>query len=143
MLRRAVFAFAVFLCSALVFGQCDSLRMRLLGSWDCPTDDLSGKGEIYIGKIGNYIILGKHTCAYAQSDSIWILDVSDPTLPELSTIYVDTAFSDTIAMVRWLITHEVGSDSDYIYAGFIRGRDYFRVLGFHATNPLPLHPWAS
>jgi len=104
---RIIFVFSLLsLAFALCFGQCDSLRMRLVGTWECPTGDMSGDNGGCIGKIGDYVILAQKTNAYADCDSLWIIDVSDPEVPELETVYTDTAFSDTFSSIRWFTCKE-------------------------------------
>ena len=139
MSRFILFVLVVVFVVAGAFGQCDSLRMRLLGTWECPTDDMAGDNSGCIGKIGDYVILAQKTNAYANCDSLWIIDVSDPTSPYLATVYTDTAFSDTFSSIRWFTYKEVNDDSGYIYVGYVSaggyGREYFRVLKLTAGNP--------
>ncbi len=120
-----------------VFGQCDSLNMRLVGSWECPSDDLYGYNGV-IGKIGNYVILAvtRRMTGHEQPDSLWIIDVSTPSSPDTAIIYADTAFSDTPAVIRWFTFKEESEDSGYIYVGYNGGgREYFRVLKLKDGNP--------
>ena len=123
----------VFLLS-LAFSQ-DSLHMRFVGSWECPSDDLGGGGEWFarVRKIlDDYLVLGAY-----EGDTLWILDVSDPSSPSVALCYADTAFSDEPALIEGF---EVKKDSGYIYVAYRKPdtteRDiYVRILRLIA-NPL-------
>jgi len=109
--------------------------MRFVGSWECPSDDLGGGGEWFarVRKIlDDYLVLG----AYG-GDTLWILDVSDPSSPSVALCYADTAFSDEPALIEGF---EVKKDSGYIYVAYRKPdtteRDiYVRILRLVA-NPL-------
>ena len=121
---------------SLSFSQ-DSLNMRFVGSWECPSDDLGGGGEWFarVRKIlDDYLVLG----AYG-GDTLWILDVSDPSSPSVALCYADTAFSDEPALIEGF---EVKKDSGYIYVAYRKPdtteRDiYVRILRL-VENPLQM-----
>jgi len=122
----------VFLLS-LAFSQ-DSLHMRFVGSWECPSDDLGGGGEYFarVRKIlDDYLVLGA-----LDGDSLWILDVSDPSSPSVALCYADTAFSDEPAKIEGF---EVKKDSGYIYVAYRKPESshdiYVRVLRL-VPNPV-------
>lgn len=81
--------------------------MIRFGTWECPTADMSGDNSGCIGKIGDYIILAQKTNAYANCNSLWIIDVSDSSTPTLAAVYTDTVFSDTFSSIRWFTCKEV------------------------------------
>ena len=117
---------------SLSFSQ-DSLNMRFVGSWECPSDDLGGGGEYFarVRKIlDDYLVLGA-----LDGDSLWILDVSDPSSPSVALCYADTAFSDEPGKIKGF---EVKKDSGYIYVAYRKPGTYdtyVRLLRF-IPNPL-------
>ena len=136
-MRRVIFgSVLVFALAGLVFPQ-DSLHMRFVGSWECPSDDLGGGGEWFarVRKIlDDYLVLGAY-----EGDTLWILDVSDPSSPSVALCYADTAFSDEPALIEGF---EVKKDSGYIYVAYRKPdtteRDiYVRILRL-VENPLQM-----
>jgi hypothetical protein len=111
--------------------------MRLRGTWECPSFDLRGQ-KSSIGVIGNYVILATNAGYIAPygSDTLWIIDVSDPDSPYTALTYTDTAFSATPALINWFVVKELSEDSGFIYAEFTGGgRQYFKVLQLDSGNP--------
>jgi len=144
--KCAIFVLVVVFLVGVASGQCDSLNMRFVGSWECPTHDLDVygpdcPGNAHIGKIGNYIIMGSTNFRWNDTlpeahDSLWIIDASDPFAPEVALSYTDTAFESSPAKIRYFVCEEKSPDSGYIYVGYGGGgREYFRVLKFKANPP--------
>ena len=135
--RFIVFCFVVLLLVCGAFAQCDSLRMTLVGSWECPTNDLA-HFSASIGKIGNYVFLGAawETWTPYDYDTLWVIDVTTAESCSTIMIYTDTAFASEPAKIRWFTVNELCNDSGYVYIEYYGGgRNYFRVLKFK-HNPL-------
>ena len=97
MFKRLSVLFVFLSIFSFAFPQ-DSLHMRFVGSWECPSDDLGGGGEYFarVRKIlDDYLVLGAY-----EGDTLWILDVSDPSSPSVALCYADTAFSDEPALIE-------------------------------------------
>ena len=141
MFKRIAF-FVILIAVVSVHAQCDSLRMTLVGSWECPTNDLAGLRG-FIGKIGDYVIIAQAGGeGYEPSDSLWVIDVSTAESCSTVVIYADTAFETEPALIYAITSKEENSDSGYIYVGYFNedtlgARRYFRVLKFK-TNPLSI-----
>jgi len=116
-MSRIIFVVSFFLLAfCLCFGQ-DSLNMRRIGTWIAPdTVGFYGWPSNSFTVIGNKAFLGSG----AGGGTIWQIDISDPTSPELDTVFASTGGS-------------LGSWGYYLYAC---GGRRLRIFDTRQTPPL-------
>ncbi len=64
--------------------------MQVVGSWRCPTGDLSDPWVGGIEVLGDYVVMARFHWRREGSDTLWIIDVSDKKNPTLAATYVET-----------------------------------------------------
>jgi len=118
-MRRFIFVVVLFLLAfCLCFGQADSLNMRRIGTWIAPdTVSFYGWPSTAFTVIGDKAFLGSG----AGGGTIWQIDISDPTSPELDTVFVGRG--------------SLGSWSHYLYAA---GGRHLQVFDVTQTPPIML-----
>ena len=88
--RKLIILILISLTLSLAFPQ--GYNMQVVGSWRCPTGDLSDPWVGGIEILGDYVIMARFDWRWEGSDTLWIIDVSDKKNPTLAATYVETTF---------------------------------------------------
>jgi len=103
MTRKLIILILIILPLSLAIPQ--GYNMQVVGSWRCPTGDLSDPWVGGIEVLGDYVVMAKfYDWSYEGSDTLWIIDVSDKKNPTLAAIYVETTLCPRPAIVNNFVT---------------------------------------
>jgi len=101
--RKLIILILTLLAFSLAFPQ--GYNMQVVGSWHCPTGDLSDPWVGGIEVLGDYVIMAKfYDLSWEGSDTLWIIDVSDKKNPILAATYVETTLCPRPAIVKNFVT---------------------------------------
>jgi len=101
--RKPIILILILLIFSLAFPQ--GYNMQVVGSWRCPTGDLSDPWVGGIEVLGDYVIMAKfYDLSWEGSDTLWIIDVSDKKNPILAATYVETTLCPRPAIVKNFVT---------------------------------------
>ena len=100
--RKLIILILTTLALSLAFPQ--GYNMRIVGSWRCPTGDLSDPWVGGIEVLGDYVIMARFHWRREGSDTLWIIDVSDKKNPTLAATYVETTLCPMPARIDNFVT---------------------------------------
>ena len=96
--RKLIILILILFALSLAFPQ--GYNMQVVGSWRCPTGDLSDPWVGGIEVLGDYVIMARFHWRWEGSDTLWIIDVSDKKNPTLAATYVETTLCYRPALVN-------------------------------------------
>ena len=100
--RKLIILILTTLALSLAFPQ--GYNMQIVGSWRCPTGDLSDPWVGGIEVLGDYVIMARFHWRREGSDTLWIIDVSDKKNPNLAATYVETTLCPRPARINNFVT---------------------------------------
>ncbi|RKZ32814.1 hypothetical protein DRQ27_01685 [bacterium] len=98
MTRKLIILILTLLALSLAIPQ--GYNMQVVGSWRCPTGDLSDPWVGGIEVLGDYVIMARFHWRREGSDTLWIIDVSDKKNPTLAATYVETTLCPMPARIN-------------------------------------------
>ncbi|RKZ30016.1 hypothetical protein DRQ27_05300, partial [bacterium] len=102
MTQKLIILILILLAFCLAFPQ--GYNMQVVGSWRCPTGDLSNPWVGGIEVLGDYVIMARFHWRREGSDTLWIIDVSDKKNPTLAATYVETTLCPRPARIDNFVT---------------------------------------
>ena len=100
--RKLIILILILLAFSLSFSQ--GYNMQVVGSWRCPTGDLSDPWVGGIEVLGDYVVMARFHWRREGSDTLWIIDVSDKKNPTLAATYVETTLCPRPARIDNFVT---------------------------------------
>jgi len=100
--RKLIILILILFALSLAFPQ--GYNMQVVGSWRCPTGDLSDPWVGGIEVLGDYVIMARFHWRREGSDTLWIIDVTDKKNPTLAATYVETTLCYRPALVNNFVT---------------------------------------
>ena len=100
--RKIIILILTSLALSLAFPQ--GYNMQVVGSWRCPTGDLSNPWVGGIEVLGDYVVMARFHWRREGSDTLWIIDVSDKKNPTLAATYVETTLCPRPARIDNFVT---------------------------------------